>query len=294
MFFFGFFLLLFIAYGEIFNFRKISNHLEVKNILTSIFVAGGFVITLAILAIQSVVLENIFLVFEDWRLYVGMALEIFGVWLTRKNYEVNSASITSINFALFLSIILVPILSFYGSDFFDFGNAIHLNYRSEQEMLMFLCAFGILMILYFYDKLKGHVNNILLLLLLPLSLSSSLFWTTKMMQIYNGVLYYAAIGFALLMFFVMQAVKNKEIEKFNSAHKKDAWVILGISAVILPLNILVVKFLAVEFVAIFKRVSQMMIALYLDSVENGKKPNRKDALIIALLLSVTVVMFVRT
>ncbi len=296
MFILGFFLLLLISYGEIFNFRKISNHLEIKNLLTAIFVVGGFIVTCAVIVIQSVMLKNIFLVFMDWRLYLGMALEIFGVWLTRKNYEVNSSSITSINFALFFSIILVPILAFYASGFFGFDGAIKLHYKSEQEMLLFLLCFFVLMILYFYDKLKGHVNNIWLLFLMPISLSSSLFWTTKMMQIYEGVVYYAAIGFSLLMFFTLQALKNNELSRFKKEHKKDALIILGVSSVILPLNILVVKFLAVEFLAIFKRVSQVITALYLDSVENGKRHlnNIKDVIVIVLLLTTAIVMFFRT
>lgn len=296
MFILGFFLLLLISYGEIFNFRKISNHLEVKNLLTAIFVVGGFIVTCSVIIIQSVMLKNIFAVFLDWRLYLGMSLEIFGVWLTRKNYEVNSSSITSINFALFFSIILVPILSFYASVFFGFENSIKLKYKSEQEMLFFLLCFFVLMILYFYDKLKGHVNNIWLLFLMPISLSSSLFWTTKMMQIYEGVVYYASIGFALLMFFTLQALKNNELARFKKEHKKDALIILGVSSVILPLNILVVKFLAVEFLAIFKRISQVITALYLDSVENGKRHlnNIKDVVVITLLLITAVVIFFRT
>ncbi len=292
MFIVGFLLLLTIAYGEIFNFRKISNHLLIKNLLTSVFVAGGFFVTLFLALWQSLEIQDTFAVFKDWRLYLGMSLEIFGVWLTRKNYEINSSSITSINFALFFSIILVPILSFYGSSFFGFDRSIKLNYKSEMEMLLFLLAFLLLMIFYFFDKIKGHVNNIIILFLLPISLSFSLFWTTKMMQIYQGIVYYGAIGFSLLMFFLFQMVKSKEWLNYKKENNKEVFIIGAVSSVILPLNILAVKFLAVEFLAIFKRISQIMIALFLE--RDKKTQNIKDFFVISLLIITAIVMFIRT
>lgn len=292
MFIVGFLLLLTIAYGEIFNFRKISNHLMIKNLLTAVFVGGGFLVTVGLALWQSLEVSDTFAVFKDWRLYFGMSLEIFGVWLTRKNYEINSSSITSINFSLFFSIILVPILSFYGSSLFDFDRSIKLNYKSEMEMLMFLLAFLVLMIVYFADKVKGHVNNIFILFLLPFSLSFSLFWTTKMMQVYQGIVYYGAIGLALLTFFLIQMIKSKEWRNYKRENNREVLIIASVSSVILPLNILAVKFLAVEFVAIFKRISQIMIALFLERDKSSK--SIKDFIVIFLLVATAVIMFIRT
>lgn len=160
---FGFLLLLFISYGEIFNFRTISKFNNIKNILTSVFVGSGFVITLAIILINSKEINTHLEVFNDWRLYLGLCLEIFGVWLTRKNYELNHNNVTAINFSLFFGIILVPLLSFYLTDFFNFSSGINLKYASVGQLYLFLVVFLVLMIAYFFDKLKGHINNIYVL-----------------------------------------------------------------------------------------------------------------------------------
>ena len=42
-------------------------------------------------------------------IYVGILAEICGVWLSRKNYEVNGDNITAISFALFLSLIFTSL-----------------------------------------------------------------------------------------------------------------------------------------------------------------------------------------
>lgn len=288
----GFLLLLFISYGEIFNFRTISKFNEIKNLLTAVFVGSGFVITLAIIFINSKEINTHLEVFKDWRLYVGLCLEICGVWLTRKNYELNHDSVTAINFSLFFGIILVPLLSFYLTDFFNFSSGINLKYTSVAQLYLFLVVFLVLMIAYFFDKLKGHINNIFILLLMPVSLSCSIFWTTKMMQVYEGIIYYALVGFALLIFFSTAALLNKEYKNLHKSQVKTFMVISSFSALILPLNILAIKYLAVEFVTLFKRISQLLVAINID--RKHKKVIIKDKIILTLLIVATFLMFLST
>ena len=281
-----------ISYGEIFNFRKISKFNNIKNLLTSTFVGSGFIITLAIIFINSKNINEYLEIFSDWRLYIGLCLEIFGVWLTRKNYELNHHSVTAINFSLFFGIILVPLLSFYVTDFFGFSSGINLKYSSVSQLYLFLIIFLVLMIAYFFDKIKGHINNIYVLLLMPLSLSCSMFWTTKMMQIYEGIIYYALVGFSLLIFFLSASILNKEYKNLHFSQIKTFVVISSFSALILPLNILAIKYLAVEFVTLFKRISQLLVAINID--KNHIKINLKDKFVIALLISSTFLMFLST
>ncbi len=289
---FGFLLLLFISYGEIFNFRTISKFNNIKNILTSVFVGSGFVITLAIIFINSKEINTHLEVFKDWRLYIGLCLEIFGVWLTRKNYELNHDNVTAINFSLFFGIILVPLLSFYLTDFFNFSSGINLKYASVGQLYSFLVIFLVLMIAYFFDKLKGHINNVYILFLMPISLSCSIFWTTKMMQVYEGIIYYALVGFSLLCFFSIAAILNKEYKNLHSSQTKTFMVIASFSALILPLNILAIKYLAVEFVTLFKRISQLLVAINID--RKHKKVIIKDKIVIVLLIISTFLMFLST
>jgi hypothetical protein len=289
---FGFLLLLFISYGEIFNFRTISKFNNIKNILTSVFVGSGFVITLAIIFINSKEINTHLEVFKDWRLYIGLCLEIFGVWLTRKNYELNHDNVTAINFSLFFGIILVPLISFYLTDLFNFSSGINLKYASVGQLYSFLVVFLVLMIAYFFDKLKGHINNVYILFLMPISLSCSIFWTTKMMQVYEGIIYYALVGFSLLCFFSIAAILNKEYKNLHSSQTKTFMVIASFSALILPLNILAIKYLAVEFVTLFKRISQLLVAINID--RKHKKVIIKDKIVIVLLIISTFLMFLST
>lgn len=288
----SFLLLLIISYLEIFNFKKISNHIKIKNLLTSVFIFSGLMCILFLMFFQSLEIKDSLKVFNDWKLYFGITSEIISLWLMRKNYEINSSSITSINFSLLLSIILVPIFSFYGSSFFGFDKSIKLNYKSEIEMLLFLTMFLILMVIYFFDKINNHVNNIWILILLPFPLSTSLFWTTKMMQIYEGFLYYLIISFFLLMFFLIQMIKNKEWKYYIKENKKEILNIIVISLIMFPLNILLLKILAVEFVAILKRISQVILALFLE--RKNKNKNLKDFIVILLFITISLIMFVRT
>lgn len=291
MFLLGFILLLTISYGEIFNFRKIGKNLDIKNFLTAIFVGSGFLITLCIILIQHALENNDLSILKDWRLYVGIIMEIFGVWISRKNYELNHSSITAINFSLFLSIILVPIFSFTLTDFFNFSAGINLKI-SINELIFFLIIYSILLVIYFIDKIKGHINNKLVLFIMPISLSCSMFWTTKMMQIYQGVVYYGIIGFCLLVFFLSAAIIHGEIKNLRKFHIKKILIVASISSVVLPLNIVAIKVLAVEFVSIFKRMSQLKVALWLERKEN--LPSKKDIVVIIGLLLTTVSMFIIT
>lgn len=289
---FGFLLLLFISYGEIFNFRTISKFNDIKNLLTAVFVGSGFIITLAIIFINSKEISSHLEVFNDWRLYVGLCLEIFGVWLTRKNYELNHDNVTAINFSLFFGIILVPLLSFYFTDFFNFSSGINLKYASVSQLYLFLVVFLVLMVGYFFDKFKGHINNIYVLFLMPISLSCSIFWTTKMMQVYEGIIYYALVGFTLLMFFSVAALLSKEYKNLHGSQIKTFMVISSFSALILPLNIVAIKYLAVEFVTLFKRISQLLVAINID--RKHKKVTLKDKIILSLLIVATFLMFLST
>lgn len=291
MFLLGFILLLTISYGEIFNFRKIGKNLDIKNFLTAIFVGSGFLITLGIIIFQHALETSDNSIIKDWRLYVGIVMEIFGVWISRKNYELNHDSITSINFSLFLSIILVPIFSFALTDFFGFSSGINLNI-SIGELLLFLLIYSGLLIIYFSDKINGHINNKFVLFIMPIALSCSMFWTTKMMQVYQGVIYYGIIGFCLFVFFLSASVFHGEIKNIRKFHLKKVLLVASISSVVLPLNIIAIKILAVEFVSILKRMSQLKVAIWLE--RKDKAPSKKDVFVIIALIITTIYMFVIT
>ena len=129
-------------------------------------------------------------------------------------------------------------------------------------------------------------------MLMPISLSCSMFWTTKMIQVYDGIIYYALVGFSLLCFFSIAAILNKEHKNIHSSQTKTFIVIASFSALILPLNIVAIKYLAVEFVTLFKRISQLLVAINID--RKHKQVIIKDKIIIGLLIISTFLMFLST
>lgn len=285
MFILGFLIMLSISFGEMFNLKKASLNQDVKNIMTFIFIFSGFVLTMFIFFWNfEKNLSDVNVLFSDWRLYLGITTEIFGVWLSRKNYEVNGNNITAINFSLFLSLIFVPILSFFFTDIFSFKNSVSINYHSFGEFIGFVLASLILVTVFFIDKIKTKINNLLLLFLLPLVLSISMFFTSKMMQIYEGVLYYAIIGFSLSTFFFILAIRKNEIKNFNKSHLKDCAIISAVSILILPMNVVIIKVLAVEFLTLLKRVCQIINGIILDKIhKNNNSLSVKDKVVVFLI-----------
>lgn len=274
-----------VSFGEMFNMKKATLTKEIKNLMTANFIFSGFLITAIIFfADYQNNISQAKELFSDWRLYAGILAEIIGVWLSRKNYEVNGGNITAISFALFLSLVIVPIFSFLFTDIFAFKSSVSVKYHSVWEFIIFVVVSLILVIIFFIDKFKRKINNIGLLFSLPIVLSTSMFFTSKMMQVYPGVLYYGLIGFALLTFFFIAAIRSNELNNYNKSHIKDTLIVSGVSIVILPLNLIVIKLLAVEFLILFKRVGQIINAVILDKIyKNDNHLCLKDKIVIFLI-----------
>jgi hypothetical protein len=285
MFLIGFVLMLSVSFGEMFNMKKATLTKDIKNLMTANFIFSGFIVTCVIFFVdyQNNV-SHAKELFGDWRLYVGILAEIIGVWLSRKNYEVNGGNMKAISFASFLSLVIVPIFAFLFTDIFSFKSSVAVNYKSVWEFLIFVFISLVLVIAFFIDKLKNKINNIALLFSLPIALSTSMFFTSKMMQVYPGVLYYGLIGFALITFFFIAALRSNELKNYNKSHIKDTLIVSGVSIIILPLNLIVIKLLAVEFLIVVKRVAQILNAVILDKIHKNNNPLcLKDKVVITLI-----------
>jgi uncharacterized membrane protein YdcZ (DUF606 family) len=274
-----------VSFGEMFNMKKATLTKEIKNLMTANFIFSGFVITTIIFfADYQNNVSQAKELFSDWRLYAGILAEIIGVWLSRKNYEVNGGNMTAISFALFLSLVIVPIFSFLFTDLFCFKSSVSIKYQTVWEFIAFVLVSLILVVTFFIDKLNSKINNVGLLFSLPIVLSTSMFFTSKMMQVYPGVLYYGLIGFALLSFFFIAAIRSNELSNYNKSHIKDTLIVSGVSVVILPLNLIVIKLLAVEFLILVKRVAQILNAVILDKIHKNNNPLcLKDKIVIILI-----------
>ena len=276
-----------LSFIEGYNMKRISEKKEAKNFLTFILSFTGFLISVAGYFISScfsgetIVLKEQASLFSNWVFYLALLSEIFGLFLARKNYEVNGCNMTAINFSLFFSLSIVPIYSLFFSDFYGFSETLKINYESNNEFIMFVLGMTLLTVLYFYDKIKGKINHIYWLIPYPLILSNSMFVTGNLMQQYNGFFVYGCIALTLSVCFLFLSIKNKEIKNLNKNHAKLAGLLIVGWSIAIPANTIAVKILAIEFINILKRLCQILTGTILDKIYgNVSNKHWKDKYII--------------
>ena len=223
-------------------------------------------------------------IFSTKLMYFCLGLELISFVIARINYEKNGNNITSINVMMFLSLLIVPVISFYLTGPLGFKDTIEINYSDQLEMWLFILLMAIILSGFFIGKFKGHINNWLLLILTPISLSFTMFMTTKMMQMHDGYLVYGTIGLVNCLIFSVVAIYKKEIKNVNRSHKGH-FALMAIPAVVfVPFNAIAVKIIAVEFVTLLKRVSQILTGIIVDRIHGNKETvNKKDRIIIILI-----------
>jgi hypothetical protein len=287
MFSIGFGCMFILAFFETLNMKKIAMAQDVKNFMTLLMVLTGTLIAFSCYFIfeGKYTLDQNLLIFKDWRFYVAVSSEIIGIWLSRRNFEVNGNNITAINFALFFSLILVPILGYFGTSFFGFEDTLTVKYESKSEFFIFILIMTVLTILFFIDKLKGAINNIPLLLFLPVILSSSMFFTGKLMQAYDGFFAYGVIVSVLVIVFFVFTLRNGEFKRLKKEHIKLGTFIVLAWTIVVPLNAIAIKILALEFVTLLKRISQIISGVIVDRIYgNHNNLHKKDKYIISLMV----------
>ena len=135
----GFLFMFVVSFCESFNMKQISLEQNVKNFLTFVLAATGAIVSFTIFfSFQNTDLSEQTKIFEDYRFYMAVFSEIIGVWLARKNYEVNGTNMVAINFSLFFSLILVPIYAFFLNDLLGFEKTLTINYNSSNEFWLFI------------------------------------------------------------------------------------------------------------------------------------------------------------
>jgi hypothetical protein len=225
-------------------------------------------------------------------MYVCVILEYLGLLLMRQNYVVNGNNVTAINFSLFFSLTLVPVISYYGSDFLGFSETIKVNYKSQTEFFAFTSILTVLVLVYFADKLKGHINNWLYLLSTPVVFSASMFLTAKMMQANNAYIVafiVCAIKFTAL---TVTFISKKEHAAINKEHIKPLLKLCCSGIIIFPLSTLIVQLIAVEFITLLKRIAQIITGAITDKIYgNAGTINKKDFIVIIMMLTIGFIMY---
>ena len=286
MFALGFVLLFVLSIITSLNLKKISEKKEVNNFLIFILSMSGFIISAISFYVfepsgTEIDLSKEMELFKNPVFYIALLSEIIGISLGRKNYEVNSCNMKAINISLLFSLSIVPIYAFFFSDLYGFDKTLKVNYQSDFEFIIFVAGMTLLTILYFYDKVKGKINNIYYLIPYPFVLSNSMFVTSSLMQQYNAFFVYGVIVLNLSMVYLTISLLKKEYKELNREHAKlSAFLFLG-WAIAIPANTFAIKILAVEFVNILKRLSQILAGAIMDKIYQNKNTyHAKDKYII--------------
>jgi len=296
LFLFSFALLFVVSFCVMLNIKKTADHQHTKNLLTgaSFFTAAllsmiGYALVYSVQNIEA----DASVIFSDERLIYPLVLEFICMLAMRKNYELNGDNIVAINFSMFLSLPLVPLIAFFGTQAFGFEETKTLNYASTSEFIVILAVITTLIGCYFIDKFKkGHFNSWFFLLLPPFLLSANLFFGVKLMQIHNPLLIYATIMLATSAPLLFVAFSQGESRLWGRGEWKKLGQLSAAWIVLIPCNAWATQLVSTEIFTLLKRISQIFAGMLMDKIYN--KSNRlklKDKAIILVLFFIGVWLY---
>lgn len=262
--------------------KVITYRAEQSNLLSSIASISSCIVAAMLAWFVGVTANDVTAILLDPRLYPTLAVELAAFYFARKNYAVNGEDMTSIKCALLLSLLFVPVISFVLTPLLGFEQSINLTYNSPVEMLGVLGVVSIFLLAYFYDKRVGKVKSWLYLILTPISLSFSMFFSVKMFQTHNGYSVMALVSLFNCLVFGLMAIPYLRAKKTLSP--RSALASVGCGVLIVPFNVIAVSTIAVEFVTLLKRLSQVIVGIVFDVVYHRKVTiSGKDAALVVIL-----------
>lgn len=291
----SFTMLMFMTMVSSLNFKSISSISEIKNIASFVLILGnicmGSIFCFALVDYQEFI-TSVSELSKDYRMYACIILEYIGLIALRTNYKANGNNVTAINFSLFFSLSIVPILAFYLNEPLGFENTMQINYKSSNEFLAFTSGLTVLVLLYFVDKIKGHIAHWGHLLFTPVIMSVNIFLTAKMMQDNNPYVVSIIICMTNLIIISLSLINSNEFKELKQEHKKPLLKVFAGGNFVYPLNAVVVQLIAVEFITILKRIAQIITGVITDKIyKNENTVNKKDIIIIILIFIIGVTMY---
>ena len=248
------------AFLENFLFKKV-NSFENRNFQSSImfFISSLVLFLIYIIFYEQTNSDLNFL--EDWKYYLLIFLEITVFYLYRENYHQNKNNYTMVNMFVFSTIYLMPIITFIYNSIFIFNDSLDIKYTSIFEAFVFSSILFILTTIYYIDKIKNkEVKNIKLLLALLFILLNSMYFSVKTIQTYNGFLAYSIIQMLIAFYFLILSKNESKKISVKNIGVYCLWPFIYV------LYLIASALIAVEFIAIFKRVSQVLSAMVLDKI----------------------------
>lgn len=282
------FLMLFtVAFISTSNLKRMAVESKVKNISSTVMLLSSTVVSYGVFIFitgENSLFEEAKVLFSSYRIYLCLFAEMIALWIARTNYEKNGNNIIAINVMMFLSLLLVPIISYFLTAPMGFSDTIKINYESQYELWIFIGLMTFLLSGFFAGKMKGHIDNWIFLILTPIVLSFTMFITSKLMQLHSAYFVYGTIALINSVIFGIFALMKKEHKHLHMGQKKHFMFLTLSSLLFVPLNAIAVKLIAVEFVTLLKRVSQILTGSIVDYMHGNKNNmNMKDKIIVSLI-----------
>ena len=268
--------------------KKLSSF-HIKYFATSIIFFSGALFSLIVFLLTGGngkdIVPSLDGLFSNPIIYIMIISEMIGFSLSLANYKVNGNNIKAINFSLIFSLVLVPLYGFFGDQLGIFPEGLKVNYKNNIEFVLFLSVMMVLSTLFFIDKVKtGAINNIYLLMAYPLVLSFTMYLSGNLIQSHNGFLVYSVITFSMAVLFFIMSFVRREIKEVRKKDFVGVMPLVGIWLCVVPLNIFAMKFLAIEFVTMIKRVCQILVGIILDKhFKSIEVLSKKDLIIIIFI-----------
>lgn len=208
-------------------------------------------------------------IYSKW-FYLQIILEIAGAWLYREAYFVYKDKYTVVNMFMFSTVFLMPVYAFIMNMVVNLNHEVtsitSLSEAGLTSILLFIAT-----AIYFYDKFKlREIKDLKILLALAFTMLNCLYFSTKLIQSYNGVLVYVFIILTIALNFLVLARKAKEEFKIID-NKKATYSLLLVRPVLQYIYIKSMLFIPVEIAPIVRRLAQLTAGIIIDKTMLNKK-----------------------
>ena len=284
----GFIFSFIMAFSMMFTQDYSNKNFQIRNLLTLSMTACVSVLFIFQYFIDYEVKRFIFEKFDfinNSVFYLMLSLNFINHYVMRLFIKSNEKDFVYVQFSNFIFIAIVPIVSVLSIYLFSFNNAINVSYSSIWELLSFSSILLILCFALFIDKIKNKSLQRIDLMIYSLLTSVIAFvLLNKLMQTYNTEAVYFSTMFFNSFLWLFFANKNKEFSKVENRHYKMFFVFAMVYILYSYLNIIIVKFLPSEYLAIFRTLAATFSAVLFDSIKINKiKMIKKDFFVLLLM-----------
>lgn len=268
-----------------FSFRNL--HLFLVSLITGAFI---FIRTFDFNAIE--IDTSKFNFFQDPWFLIYVIITFFTQQISSKFVKYNEKNLIYVQLANFIFIGLVPLISFIFIYYFNFKESINIKYQSFFEVLIFSFSLISVSFFIFAHKLKNNsIKRIDLMIYYLLLSSTSFVLNTKLMQIYDAETFYLTSMIIFSFNWFLISIKNKEYSIIQQQDFKFIFLATFIYIVYSYINILVVKILPSEFIAIFRTVTGIFVFALFDYYKNKKNNISKIDFFSIILIFIIIYFF---